>query len=72
MSPMLPKTAQTDVPKTDKNGEKMYTATEVQKLGELYAAQVQRRFQIAIPRAESLRRTLCYAELKATFAIFVS
>lgn len=48
MSPMLPKTAQTDVPKTDKNGEKMYTATEVQKLGELYAAQVQRRFQIAI------------------------
>lgn len=45
---MLPKTAQTDVPKTDKNGEKMYTATEVQKLGELYAAQVQRRFQIAI------------------------
>lgn len=46
MSPMLPKTAQTDVPKTDKNGEKMYTATEVQKLGELYAAQVQRRLQI--------------------------
>lgn len=43
---MLPKTAQTDVPKTDKNGEKMYTATEVQKLGELYAAQVQRRLQI--------------------------
>lgn len=46
MSPMLPKTAQTDVPKTDKNGEKMYTATEVQKLGELYAAHVQRRLQI--------------------------
>lgn len=43
---MLPKTAQTDVPKTDKNGEKMYTATEVQKLGELYAAHVQRRLQI--------------------------
>lgn len=48
MSPMLPKTAQTDVPKTDKNGEKMYTAIEVQKLGELYAAQVQRRLQISI------------------------
>lgn len=45
---MLPKNAQTDVPKTDKNGEKMYTATEVQKLGELYAAQVQRRCQIVI------------------------
>lgn len=47
MSPLLPKTAQTDVPKTDKEGEKMYTATEVQELGEMYAAQVQRRMWIA-------------------------